>query len=91
MRSKCGTYFSQHFGASETKRSIVMSPAEVSSRTDIVPDVLARVFAAGGEVKKCQNVARICLEGDAVRVRTALGAEHSRVSRALTAVLHSLR
>lgn len=29
------TYFSQHFGASLTKRSMVMSPAEVSSRTDM--------------------------------------------------------
>ena len=30
------TYFSQHMGASSTNRSIVMSPAEVSSSTDIV-------------------------------------------------------
>jgi hypothetical protein len=30
------TYFSQHLGASSTKRSIVMSPSDVSRSTDIV-------------------------------------------------------
>lgn len=31
-----GTYFSQHFGASFTKRSMVISPADVSNNTDIL-------------------------------------------------------
>jgi hypothetical protein len=29
-------YFSQHFGASSTRRSIVMSPSDVSRSTDMV-------------------------------------------------------
>lgn len=36
MEEKDQTYFSQHFGASLTSRSIVISPADVSNRTDIV-------------------------------------------------------
>ena len=30
------TYFSQHLGASSTRRSMVMSPSDVSSSTDMV-------------------------------------------------------
>jgi hypothetical protein len=33
-----GTYFSQSLGEYSTRRSITMSPAEVSKRTDILDD-----------------------------------------------------
>jgi hypothetical protein len=43
QKRECGwTYFSQHFGASFTSKSIVISPAEVSSRTDIVYLMIGR-------------------------------------------------
>ena len=42
------TYFSQHFGASSTSRSMVMSPSDVSRSTDMACGMLCgeRVFVA---------------------------------------------
>jgi hypothetical protein len=42
------TYFSQHLGASSTNRSMVISPSDVSSNTDMVWAMLCRerVFVA---------------------------------------------
>jgi hypothetical protein len=43
-RVKSGSaYFSQHFGASSTRRSMVISPSDVSSSTDIVGGVARKI------------------------------------------------
>lgn len=54
------TYFSQHLGASSTNRSMVMSPSDVSSSTDMVWVVSCRkqVFVANVRQRARDSSAR---------------------------------
>lgn len=61
-RARIGsTYFSQHLGASSTKRSMVMSPSDVSSNTDIVCARMCCRNECGRELRGWEQRALICL------------------------------
>lgn len=62
LESWRATYFSQHMGASFTNRSMVMSPADVSSKTDILVAMpLSAVSRACGQVLTEKCLALTCV------------------------------